>query len=129
MQTRPFPLILVALILAIALVNGLASAYYWYWKMRWFDMPMHFTGGVWIAGVAVWWMYYRLGERVNKLLPTIAVCIVSAFGVGLVWEVFEAIVSLMTVGDINAIPDTLSDLLFDVLGGVTVAFLMWSRDN
>lgn len=127
MQSRTFPIFLVVLIVAIAVVNGFAESYYWYWRMRWFDMPMHFSGGVWLAGAAVWWRYYRNGKIAVSFLQILMTCLLAALGVGLLWEVFEAWLSFVTVGHINAMPDTLGDLLFDTTGGTVVAVFVWLR--
>jgi len=127
MQSRSFPLILVFLIIAIAAVNAFAESYYWYWRMRWFDMPMHFAGGVWLAGTAVWWWYSKKEKLQNHFFSILAVCLTAALGVGLAWERFEAGLGLATVGHINEIADTLGDLFFDTLGGTAVALFTWVR--
>lgn len=129
MQARTFPLILVVLIVVIAIVNGFADYYYWYWRMRWFDMPMHFAGGVWLAGTVAWWRYFRRETAMVSFFHILATCLVAALGIGFLWEVFEAWLSFVTVGHINAMPDTLGDLLFDTIGGTTVAVFTWWRLN
>lgn len=121
------PVLLVVLLVVIAIVNGFAEVYHWYWTMRWFDMPMHFAGGVWLAGFGTWWQYSKQGVPVQRFLPLFAVCIIYALSIGLLWEAYEAVVSFFTVGHMNAMPDTLSDLLFDILGGTTVSVLVWVR--
>lgn len=127
MQARRIPIFLVVLIIAIAIANGLADKYYWYWTMRWFDIPMHFAGGMWLAGVAVWW--YRPSQSISPVSfsKILAICLCAALGVGLLWELYEAGVSFLTVGHINAMSDTLKDLLFDTIGGTTVAVFTWWR--
>ncbi|MBI5400638.1 MAG: hypothetical protein HZB12_00770 [Candidatus Yonathbacteria bacterium] len=129
MPTRRIPVLLVVLLVAIAVVNWLAESYYWYWRMRWFDMPMHFAGGVWLAGVAMWWRYYHHEKLPVSFLQILTTCLVAALGVGLLWEVFEAELSFVTAGHINAVPDTLKDLLFDTIGGIVVAGFVWFRDK
>ena len=131
------PPFLAFLIVAIAVVNGLAEKYYWYWKftvdfppygiIRWFDMPMHFSGGVWLAGMAVWLYPLFKTELPRPFSKILLICITTALGVGLTWEIYEAIISYITVLHINAMLDTLSDLLFDILGGTTVAIFTWWR--
>lgn len=121
------PPFLVFLIVAIAVVNGFADKYYWYWQIRWFDMPMHFFGGVWLAGMTIW-LYPHLRTKLpDSFSKILLICLAAAFGVGLTWEIYEAMISYLTVGHINAMPDTLSDLLFDILGGTTVAIFTWWR--
>lgn len=130
MHSRPFPQVLIVLIVAIAVVNAFAEHYYWFWLMRWFDMPMHFAGGVWLAGVALWWRFFSGRFTVEVSIKAIfAWVIVGALGVGLAWEVYEAGVSYLTVGHINDMLDTMSDLIFDTLGGLTVASLVWIKQK
>lgn len=126
-STSQIPTSLTFLLIIIALVNGLAEAYHWYWTMRWFDMPMHFAGGSWLAGMVAWWVYFRKGISPQRFSLLLGVCLLGAFSIGVVWEVYEAAVSFLTVGHMNNIPDTLGDILFDILGGTTVAVLIWLR--
>ena len=121
------PTSLLFLIIAIAIVNGLAETNSWYWIYRWFDMPMHFAGGMWLAGMAVWWVYFRGGDKSPRFISLWGVSVLSAFSIGFFWEIFEAGVSFLTVGHMNNILDTLGDLLFDILGGTTIAVIMWVR--
>lgn len=123
MILRSFPPSLAVLLVVIALVNALAGEYFWYWQMRWFDMPMHFAGGAWIAGVAIWWKFFSKGVApVPVSFARLALWgIGGALVVGLGWEVYESTVSFFIEGHINDILDTASDLVFDVLGGLAVA--------
>lgn len=129
MQSRPFPRVLVALVVAIAVVNAFAEHYYWYWLMRWFDMPMHFAGGIWLAGVVLWWRFFsgRFPSATSSGAAFFLWAVLGALGVGLLWEIYEAGISYMTVGHINAWKDTFSDLGFDTLGGVVAAGILWAR--
>ncbi len=129
MATRPFPYTLLALILAIAIVNALAQYYYWFWTMRWFDMPMHFVGGMWLAGVAIWWRFFsgKFPDARIELPNFLAWGVGAAFLVGLAWEAYESVVAILTKGYINAMPDTLSDLVLDILGGLVVVAVVWMQ--
>jgi hypothetical protein len=120
-QASQIPTSLVFLVVMIGVVNGLAEAHHWYWVYRWFDMPMHFAGGVWLAGMALWWHFYRNNIATQSFVAALIPSLIAALGVGLAWEVYEASISLVTVGHINDMRDTLSDLLFDILGGTAVA--------
>ncbi len=129
MQPRQIPPILVALIVVIALVNALAVQHSWYWTMRWFDMPMHFAGGAWLAGIAIWFRFFSgRFQVVSKSLYSFVIWGVgTAIVIGLAWEVYEGVVALATKGYLNAMADTFSDLSFDILGGLTVAIIVWIR--
>ena len=127
MTQRIFPWFLAAALFVIAGVNYVANYYSWYWIFRWFDMPMHFAGGAWVAGVTIWWKFFSRKQEVPPITPTINRLILwgigGAFVVGLGWEAYESIVSLITQGHINDIQDTISDLFLDMAGGVVVAVL------
>lgn len=127
MKSSAFPSILIILLVLIAVVNALATFFYWYWRLRWFDMPMHFLGGVWVSGLVIWFRYFSN----NLLVPPQTfreLCLIGAgvaFLVGLGWEVYELAMSVALGGHINAMRDTLSDLCFDVLGGIFSAGVVW----
>ena len=125
MQSKSYPVSLLALIVFIAVVNLMAEIYYWYWRMRWFDKPMHFLGGVWLASTAIWLWYGRKGLRQSNFLKILGISLLGAFGVGLLWELLQAGLGLETVGHVSRLSSSLSDLLFDVLGGMAAAIWVW----
>lgn len=127
MASRKFPIVLVIFLVMIALVNALAGEYFWYWQMRWFDMPMHFAGGAWIAGVVIWWKFFSESPTPAQIPFTRLVLwgIGGALVVGLGWEIYESAVSFFIEGHINDILDTASDIVFDVFGGLVAAYVTW----
>ncbi len=100
------------LILFIFVLNSLASKFYWYSSIWWFDMPMHFMGGLWV-GLALIWL---LSLKNLSFSSTLSV-IVGVFVVGVLWEFFE----LYFINHIAEHPfnllDTISDIFFDLSGG------------
>lgn len=122
-----FPLILVVFLIAITVVNGLAGANHWYWDYRWLDIPMHFAGGAWLAGFGVWWQYSRQGISESRFFKILGVCLVFALSIGLLWEAYEAVVSFLAGGYMNEMQDTIEDLLFDTIGSITIAILVFIR--
>ncbi len=124
MFTRPFPLFFVGLIIAIALANGLAMFFFWYWTFRWLDMVMHALAGFWIGGAALWWYYFakRNEGRIRKRTPhyVVAFAVGAAVLVGLLWEGFEIGLDMSTGRSAYDVVDTISDLLFDAAGGLAV---------
>ena len=124
MRSKSFPVVLALLLFGIAFVNYLAGVNYWYWTMRWFDMPMHFVGGVWVAGAVLWFQFFRKEGVPPSVAKLFLWAIVGVFVVGLGWEVYEGVVAFLTKGHLNAWADTASDLVFDVLGATVVA--LWA---
>ena len=49
------------LVLMIGVINVVASYFHWYWSIWWFDMPVHFMGGVFVAMLTIYILYKRIG--------------------------------------------------------------------
>lgn len=120
MKNSSFPSYLLVLILFIAIVNGLANEFSWYWRVAWLDIPMHLLGGFWVASVALWFIsrYGKTGFRkVSK--TTYLLSLFAVLTIGVLWEIFEFKVdTLVNFSEKNSAMDTASDLFFDILGGV-----------
>lgn len=118
--------LLVLLIHTIALFSGVYEAY------RWFDAPMHFSGGVAMAVLALeaWRRYVPAGavqEGTLFSIPSI-IKVVAILGfvalVSIGWEWFEFLVDVFlsqTRGRFGllqpSIQDTMGDFFLDLLGG------------
>ena len=106
-----------ALIILIGVLNIWALNNFWYWVYWWFDILMHFLGGLWVGVMAIW-VYYLSGLLGKPLITKKNVLIlsfVSVLVVGIGWEVFEIFIK-ETINEPGFIIDTLGDLLFDLLG-------------
>lgn len=102
------------LVALIALVNFGAIKFHWYYSLWWFDMPMHFLGGMWVAMLIIWY----LGDS-KFSIESVGRVILGAFIVGLAWEVFELLLNEQFVQNAYDLPDTLSDIFFDLSGAFT----------
>ena len=117
MEKRKLLVRLATLVFFIFIVNYIAKEFYWYSSIWWFDMLMHFLGGLWLGLVFIWLFF---GKEINsKLFLKI---ILGVFLIGFFWEIFEIIVNNFTIKDSFNILDTISDLCFDVAGGI---FALW----
>jgi len=133
------PAVLVYAVNFLAVVSGL----YGVWK--WFDIPMHFLGGMAIAWLAYVAWDLGLGLYEKKVMDSIpllikAVSIISfATFIGVVWEWHEFIIDAINIRQmISFVPmqpglaDTMKDLLMDVLGATTfvaISTLLLRRKN
>jgi hypothetical protein len=108
---------LALLIIFIFLVNLLANKFYWYSSIWYFDIIMHFLGGIWVGILA---LYFLAPTRATfrLILKTLGVVLL----VGLGWEVFEALVDNAVSKNGFNILDTSSDIFFDVAGGIVAIF-------
>jgi len=116
MSKKNFSLLLVLLIYFIFLSDVIANHFFLYWRFWWFDMLMHFLGGLWIA----WLGYYlfSLSNYLPKIFKRYSIFIITFFSVliiGVLWEIFEYITKVSLRQD-NYILDTYLDLLMDTLG-------------
>ncbi len=104
------------LVIAIFAVNLLANKFYWYVAIPWFDMLMHFLGGVFLAlATGAFFAKLFLGKPFLHILPAL---LASVLLFGTLWEAFEySVQSIITFAHLASIPDSFSDIIFDLLGG------------
>ena len=115
---------LAVVLYVIATFNFLADYFHLYYILWWFDMPMHFLGGFWVGGMAIW--FYLFNTRVNNKLTAfnrakkLIFYLAAVMAVSLIWELFEFSLDTFVVSRTNDIIDTLSDLFMDALGAISV---------
>ncbi|MBU0612342.1 hypothetical protein KKA39_02990 [Patescibacteria group bacterium] len=103
---------LVFLILFIFALNYIATGFYWYFSIWYFDMLMHFLGGFW-AGLAV--IYVLSSQELDfKLIIKVFLGVLL---IGFLWEVFEVSVDKTISQNPFNFLDTVSDIFFDLAGG------------
>ncbi|MEK7480545.1 MAG: hypothetical protein AAB604_00385 [Patescibacteria group bacterium] len=112
------------LIAGIAILYTLGFIYRWNFELWWFDVLLHFLGGMWVAIAANRFFVRPIGP-IGLIGPILVVALVAFVGVG--WEVYEFTIdelffedrALWRAQDGNT--DTMTDLMMDVLGGIIVA--------
>jgi 4-amino-4-deoxy-L-arabinose transferase-like glycosyltransferase len=104
----------------VLFLHYVATTLYLYWTVWWFDIPMHFLGGV-LVGSAVAYAASLRRVRVPRKGYVIA-----AFVIGLVWEAFE-----LWNGDTSMRdwPDMTLDLVMDCIGGFAAYHLTNDSDR
>lgn len=117
--------------LSVLIINGLANRFYWYTAIVGFDKFVHTLGGLFVALVAG---AVFLGQtkhlKSHEVFVTLALCV---FAVGLAWEYYEYILqAYFKTVHLADIPDSIGDLVFDMVGGSIGAYfviLMKKRYN
>lgn len=118
---------LASLVIAIFILNFLANKFHWYYSIWWFDMPMHFMGGFWLGMVFFWFFKVReLNLSVN--LKFLARLVAWVLFIGVAWELFEYYFINYVAQNNFDLLDTLSDLFFDLFGGITAVTFLLKRD-
>lgn len=108
-------------VILLFLVNFWATKFHWYFSVWYFDMPMHFWGGF-SVGLMVVWLFLK--RNIVFSVKSILWLLFLVFVVGFLWEIFEVIFNNMIAGTSFDLLDTISDLFFDLLGGIC-AFLFF----
>src|SRR3989338_4252630 len=104
-------------LLAILYAAAIAYGLFFYW--RWFDIPMHFLGGFFAAGVVSWFFFNKFQNRREIFLATFF----GALIIAAVWELFEYFTGLTFVVYGSYVFDTVKDYAMDALGAL-LAYLI-----
>ncbi len=117
------------LVVSIFFLNFLAMKFYLYYSIWYFDMIMHFLGGVWL-GFFVAWMLLQGDDKFPRSYHAFAGKVLAGvifLGVG--WELYEAFVDYYLTSDLSRFTsiDTLSDIICDTSGGILAIYLLKTR--
>lgn len=95
----------------IFVLQDIALAEFLYWRWWWFDILMHFLGGVLVGALALF---------VSDLFktPFTLTFVIFLVGIGVGWEVFERMFGLYNA--IGYWEDTILDLIMDTIGALIV---------
>ena len=113
--------ILAMLVCAIALMHGAAIVFSLYWTLWWYDIVLHFLGGIFI-GLLVLWVrllsgYFSAPSFLWSPGRLFLFTLFWTFIIGVGWEVFEWL-----AGNTWSIEgywlDTTLDVVLDLIGGI-----------
>jgi len=129
-----FFLILFFVLIAVALIHGIGTAFFLYWKFWWLDVVAHFAGGFWVGGITLWGLTFLSNsikeEIINSPFITLLLAAFIAFTVGVVWEIYEVLIDAVLFSFSDYMFDMILDLTMDVLGGIGAALcFLYMRRN
>ncbi len=104
-----------ALIVLIALLHYLALDRAYYWTIAWYDIMMHFLGGLWVALATIWILRTERLSFFKKC--SWKSVLVAVLVIGVLWEVYEVVFGLTFISDPEYWGDTTLDLIMDLVGG------------
>ena len=112
------------IVFAVFFLHLIASDLYWYYSIWWFDMPMHFLGGMFIGMMALW--LFCMPNSIKSGSPqtvfkVFLVTLTLGLVVGFFWEFFEYGVGHLFSVDLGNTLDSTSDLFFDIAGSQAAA--------
>ncbi len=108
-------------IIVLALINALAVYFSWYSLVWWFDMPMHFLGGI-----SVFYLSAMLWRSALKRVPVwrfLYEAVITAVLIGVLWEALELYLYLHYGSPNFILLDSFSDVCFDLAGALFAAYM------
>jgi len=119
-----FDLVTIIFIVAAIVFGELAGFYERFW---WWDELLHLTSGLLLGmlGLCLVWVL-NFNERIDLELSRRFICLfafVFAVAIGAIWEIFEYGMDKLFSMNMqkNGLDDTMSDLMVDAIGALTVA--------
>ena len=82
--------------------------------MWYFDMIMHFLGGLWLGFL---FLYILPHQEHPTSFSSVIKTLLFVFFIGIGWEIYEIVVNDVIAQNPFNILDTISDLFFDLTGG------------
>lgn len=124
MHKQSFPIYLLVIILIIISLQIPGLVFNLYSEFWWLDVLMHFLGGFWIGGVALWYFFSSGRTSIFKNNKNyLLVSVITILVVGLSWEVFEIGVDFATGLYTYQYLDGFYDMVMGTLGATGVAYL------
>ncbi|MEI7709366.1 MAG: hypothetical protein WCI76_01480 [bacterium] len=122
MDRKKLTKVLAYLISIIFFIQLVATKLAWYSLIWWFDMPVHFLGGLWL-GLLFIYIFGGAGNRYKYIFRIISLVFLCGIG----WEFFEFyFVNHLADNPFNLL-DTISDLCFDLAGGCFAILYFFRR--
>ncbi|MFZ6015112.1 MAG: hypothetical protein ACOYUZ_02025 [Patescibacteria group bacterium] len=97
-----------------------------YAVFHWFDIPMHFAGGL-LIGISAAYLVIQAEKRfliqIHSLLVRILFIVMGVALIAMLWEISEFMFDLFLHTELqSSIPDTMFDMILGLLGGFISAF-------
>ncbi|OGY57018.1 MAG: hypothetical protein A2Y84_02175 [Candidatus Colwellbacteria bacterium RBG_13_48_8] len=117
-------------------LHSLAYTHDWYRSLAWIDIPVHFLAGILTAAVFYWFfqMFPSHFDPARNFVITLILVLGWAALVGVAWEFTEFIYDWLVITYVFpwqplqfGLKDTIGDLLFDLLGALTLAVFVRLR--
>jgi hypothetical protein len=108
--------------LITVILHWVASFEGLYWTVAWYDVMMHFLGGLWVALFGLWAIHTEYGSRIAKPASIVKI-ILFVLVVGILWEIHELYFAFTSLDDPKYAFDTSKDILLDLLGGCLGGFI------
>lgn len=132
---KSWPFVFIFLIIVVG-TWSIGLIYYLPFQYWWFDVFIHFLGGLWVLSLLVAIKnYYKINiAETNNFLVSFFVLVSLVVFVGVIWEFLEFVADryILKTGFTNmrgVYEDTLNDLFMDMIGGIfgSVVYLLKNK--
>jgi hypothetical protein len=115
-------------LILVAVLNYLGSIFNLYWVYRWYDIPMHILGGLWVAlfSLSIFAYFCKNISIVNYRKKVFGIVFIILLFITISWEIFELWGGITFLGDRGYWIDSSADILNAYLGG-TIACLLFIK--
>ncbi|MFH0755199.1 MAG: hypothetical protein V1910_00835 [bacterium] len=114
----------------IAVLNYFGAKFYLYWAHKWYDIPMHILGGLWISTFFL--SLYTYFNKKNLIIISRTKIIYLTFFVLLfiiiLWEIFELFGKMTFLTDNEYWVDTIQDIFNGYLGGI-IGYYLFTKNK
>ena len=112
----------------LGLLHFIAESFYFYWTVFWFDIMMHFLGGISVSLLTLWLISRSKSfeNSRNSFLAKLFTVLVAVLIVSFFWEVLEHLTGTAKALE-GYILDTTTDTIFALLGATTSTYLVSPR--
>lgn len=128
MKTNSLLFSCLSVLVIVGLLHIAAEFFYFYWTIFWFDIMMHFLGGI-AVGLATLWIISRenfFENSRNPILSTFFAALLSVLLVSFFWEVLEHLTGTAKAFE-GYVFDTTMDTSAALLGASLTASLVSRR--
>ncbi len=106
----------------LSVLHYIALSLFLYWQVWWFDIPMHFLGGITVALGLYTLVELRLAP--SRITSSLVVVLTLALGIAVSWEVFQYVIT--DILKPNYVTDTVGDVALGLLGA-SVGYVLGRR--
>ena len=102
----------------VGVLNFFADKLYLHWSAGWFDIVLHFLGGLCVAMFALWLISAKFELKNWSSRKISMVAVFGALLIGVLWEIYELYFGITFLSDgARYFADTAKDLTMDLVGG------------
>lgn len=126
---RPLVKEIVVLSIVVAVLYLLGLKFFLFWTTDWFDILMHFLGGLLIGliGLFIFYTSSLVPIPKNHTLTIKLLTLGFVLAVGLAWELWEVFVGFTNVLEDQV--DTIVDLIMDMVGALFALLYINSKNS